>query len=113
LSTKLSDYEIRVIKNKKTIQKYLKNDSIKQYQRAFDLIFKTEPHILSEKEEKLLSKIDIYTDGFETIFNTLTDSEIKFEDAINSKNKKIPLKTISDVSINIKNNKDRTLRKST
>lgn len=112
LSTRLSDYEIRVIKNKKIIQDYLKNDSVKQHQRAFDLIFKSKPHILSEKEEKLLSKIDIYTDGFETIFNTLTDSEIKFDDATNSKNKKIPLKTISDVMINIKA-KDRKLRQTT
>lgn len=112
LSTKLADYEIRVIKNKKIIQQYLKNSTIEQYQRAFELIFKTEPHILSEKEEKLLSKIDIYNDGFETIFNTLTDSEIKFDDAINSKKHKVPLKTISDVMVNIKA-KDRILRKST
>jgi oligoendopeptidase F len=76
------------------------------------LIFKTKPHILSAKEEELLSKIDIYTDGFETIFNTLTDSEIKFNDAKDLHNKSIPLKTISDVMVNIKS-KDRNLRKTT
>lgn len=109
---KTSDYENIVLKNEKKIRSYLKDKSISEYQRVFDLIFKTKKHILSEKEEKLLSKISRINGGFETIFNTLTDSDIKFEDAKNSKGKKVPLKTMADVSKNLKD-KDRELRKTT
>ncbi|MDE6476810.1 MAG: hypothetical protein K2L48_01220, partial [Mycoplasmoidaceae bacterium] len=85
---------------------------ISEYQRAFDLIFKTKKHILSEKEEKLLTKVSRINGGFERIFDTLTDSDIKFDDATDSKGKKIPLKTVADVSKYLKN-KDRQLRKTT
>mgnify|MGYP002470902818 CR=1 FL=1 len=109
---KTSDYQNIILKNEKKIRSYLKDKSISEYQRAFDLIFKTKKHILSKKEEKLLTKVSRINSGFERIFDTLTDSDIKFDDAIDSKGKKIPLKTVADVSKYLKN-KDRQLRKTT
>jgi oligoendopeptidase F len=54
----------------------------------------------------------VINDGFSTIFTTLKDTEIKIDDALSSKNKKIPLKTVADVMKNLKND-DRQVRKST
>jgi oligoendopeptidase F len=54
----------------------------------------------------------IINGGFATIFSTLSDTEVKFLDAVDSHRKKVPLLTIADVSFNLKSN-DRTLRKTT
>jgi oligoendopeptidase F len=59
-----------------------------------------------------MSKVSITHGGFETIFETLTNSDIKFKPATNSKNKSIPLTTIADVSRHLKSN-DRKLRQTT
>jgi oligoendopeptidase F len=60
----------------------------------------------------LISKLSIYHDGFDNIFSTLTDSDIKYEDAKDKHGKKVLLKTIADVVFNL-NSKDRSLRQST
>jgi oligoendopeptidase F len=101
-----------VVNNKKQINEYLKANSISEHQRRFNLIFQTEPHILPENEQKILSTIGIINSGFATIFSTLKDTEIKFKDAVTSKNKKIPLETITDI-MKCLNHKDRSVRKST
>jgi oligoendopeptidase F len=54
----------------------------------------------------------IINGGFATIFSTLNDTEVKFADAVDSKNKKVPLKTIADVMRSLKS-KDRNLRRTT
>jgi oligoendopeptidase F len=54
----------------------------------------------------------IINGGFATIFSTLNDTEIKFKDAVDAKGKRIPLKTIADVTYHLKS-KDRNLRKTT
>ncbi len=109
-SIKISDYDNIVLKNEKLIRSYLKDKSISEYQRSFELIFKTKKHILPENEEKLLSKISRINGGFEHIFSTLTDSDIKFNDAKDSKGKNVPINTMADVFRLLKH-KDRTLRK--
>jgi len=75
------------------------------------LIFKLKPHTLNDQQEKLLSKVSIINGGFENIFGTLTGSEIKFADAVDSKNRKVKLETFADVMLCLKS-KDRVLRKS-
>jgi oligoendopeptidase F len=59
-----------------------------------------------------LSTIGIINSGFATIFSTLNDTEIKFLDAVDSKGTNIPLKTIADITRNLKD-KDRNIRKTT
>lgn len=111
-SVKLSSYDNVVLKNEKLIRNYLIDNSLREYQRSFDLIFKTKKHILSDIEEKLLSKVSITNGAADSTFSTLTDNDIKFNDAINSKGKKIPIKTVADVSKLLKSN-DRAVRRST
>ncbi|WP_052663514.1 oligoendopeptidase F [[Mycoplasma] testudinis] len=100
-----------IVKNKDNIKKYLALPKYKNYQREFDLVFRTEPHILKEDEEQLMAKLSLTNETSEDIFNTLTRSEIKFQDAISSTGKKYPIKTMSDVAPLLKS-KDRKLRKS-
>ncbi|MDR3163607.1 MAG: oligoendopeptidase F [Mycoplasmataceae bacterium] len=111
-ATKLANYENIIIENWKTISIFLKDHNIQNYQRSFDLIFRHKEHRLSKDEEVLMSKISNIHGGFETIFETLTDSDIKFSPAINSQGQVIPLTTIADVTKNIKS-KDRKLRETT
>ncbi|MDE6289697.1 MAG: oligoendopeptidase F, partial [Ureaplasma sp.] len=111
-STIFSDYDNILIKNKDKINEYLKDKDLIDYQLMFDRVFKNKDYLLDEKTEKVLSQLSAYNSGFDDIFSTLTDSDLKFKDAINSKGKKIPIKTQADVVKNLKNH-DRELRKST
>jgi oligoendopeptidase F len=108
----LSGLSNKIIKNETKIRQYLKDKDVVEHKRHYELTFRNKPHVLPDDQQKVLSTMGIINSGFATIFSTLNDSEIKFEDAIDSKHKHIPLKTISDVMINIKH-QDRTIRKST
>jgi oligoendopeptidase F len=98
-----------IIKNKNKINVYLRNKELNDYQRAYDLIFKDKPHILSDENNKAINKISINNSAVGSIFSTL-EQDIKFEDALDSKNKPHKLITNTDVVKNLKN-KDRVLRK--
>ncbi|GHU47993.1 hypothetical protein FACS1894218_3710 [Bacilli bacterium] len=108
----MSGLNNKIIKDELKIRKYLKDKTIAEYQRHYELSFRNKPHILPDAEQKVLSTMSIIDGGFSTIFSTLNDGEIKFEDAVNHKNKKIPLRTVSDVMMNLKH-QDRSLRKTT
>lgn len=112
LSVALSNYENIIIKNERQIKKFLKDKDLIIYQRYFDSIFRFKNHILSDKEELVLSKLSILNSSIEDIFETLSDTEIKFGQATNKNGKKIDIKTIGDVQINLKS-KDRNIRKTT
>ncbi|MGL4951037.1 MAG: oligoendopeptidase F [Mycoplasma sp.] len=110
-SQTIADYENRILENKEIIKEFLKNPKINEYMRSFEMTLRYEPHILSTVEEQLLSKLSRADGGVDSIFDTLTTSDIKYQDAIDSKNKAHPLPTMSDVFVLLKS-KDRTLRKS-
>ena len=110
ISSQMSDYANIVIKNKKLIKTYLKNRNLKKYQREFEHIFRTEPHILQPNVEKALSKISLANHGVAHVFSTLTDSDLKFQPAKDKKGKLNPIITASDVIKYLKSN-DRVLRK--
>lgn len=107
-----SNYDNLVIKNKKVITEYLADKKLSEYTRMFELIFKSSKYLLDDKSEKLISKLSIYNGSIDDVYSTLTDNDLLFEDAINEKDKKVPLKTQADVFKNLKS-KDNTLRKST
>lgn len=111
LSQELSQFNKDIIKNKAQIQKFLSLPKFHQYQREFDLVFRTEPFVLKEDEERLLSKLSITNGSVEEVFETLTRSEIKFADAVTKSGRKIPIKTMADVAPLLQS-KDRILRKS-
>ncbi len=108
----LSNYENIILDNKDKVQAYLKNPKIKEYQRAFQNIFKFKPHTLSEKEEKLISQLSRYNGGFEEVFSSLTDSDISFEDAKTKNGEVVKLPTMAEVFKLLKSH-DRELRKTT
>ena len=112
LSTTLADFDNAVIKNKKLIQSYLKDKDLSSHQRGYDLIFRLEQHILSPEIEKVLHKLSVADGGVGVAFTTLTDSDLKFRSAKDSKGKEHEIKTASDASLLLKN-PDRTLRKNT
>lgn len=101
-----------ILKNKKLFESYLKNPELKEYVRGYELLFKSAKHILSDKEEKLLSHLSLNDEGYEEVFSTLVDGTIKFSDVKNSKGKTFKIKNIADVSLYLKSS-DRELRKNT
>ncbi|MGL4948341.1 MAG: oligoendopeptidase F [Mycoplasma sp.] len=109
--TVIADYENRILENEEKVKSYLTNPKIKNYQRSFESVFRYAPHILSPIEEKLLAKLSNAEGGVDEMYETLTTSDIKYEDAIDSKNKKHPITTMSDAFVLLKS-KDRDLRKS-
>ncbi len=68
------------------------------------------PHTLSKTEETLLARISKSDGGVEEMYDSLTTSDIKFADAIDSNGKKHPIKTQSEVFVNLKS-RDRSIRK--
>lgn len=109
-SQHFADYTNIVIKNETKIKHYLENPKIKAYTRAFDLIFKTKPHLLSDSEELLKTKLSVYNGGFEEIYSTLLDNDLTYADAKTEKGKAVKIITQADVFKNLKS-KDRELRK--
>lgn len=109
LSKLMSNYSNLVILNEKKINEYLKNPKISEYKREFSLILKEKPHLLSDDQEKMLAQLSRYNGGFEDIYSSLTDNDLKFDDATDSNGQKIKIKTQSDIFKNLKS-MDRKLR---
>lgn len=110
LSQKTSSASNIVIKNKRKINKYLKNPILEDYVREYKNFFKNQKHILSPSEERLLSTQSIVDDGFEEVYSSLTDGTIKFKNVINSNGEIIKIKSAADFS-KLLMSKDRVLRK--
>lgn len=71
--TKTSFVSIALKKlNKKVINSFIKETPrLKEYNHMFDEIIRNKKHVLSEKEEKILSASSNIRNGFETIFDKL------------------------------------------
>lgn len=110
LSEPLADIENRIIDNENKIRQYLKDKDLSIYQRGYELIFKNKNHILKPEIEKVIHKLSVAEGGVFSAFNTLTDSDLKFDDVIDSKNKKHPFKNSSQITEFLKS-PDRIMRK--
>lgn len=92
------------------IKKFMEEKKeLKLYEYEFKNLFRTKPHILSLKEEKLLSLLSSPLYSFESISSYLCNSDIKFGNIIDSKGKSVEL-TNTNFSIYI-TDKDREVRK--
>lgn len=87
------------------------NPNFKNHKLSIQEIIRHKPHTLSETEEKLVAQVGKFSEDFSEIFDMFDAVDIRFEDAINSKNEKLPL-TTSNFSLYLEN-KDRVLREST
>ncbi len=109
-SVKMANYDNLIIKHAKKVQEYLKDPRISEHLIGFNEILRYQPHILDEASEKLLATLSKCDGGIGEMYSTLTDAEIKYDDAIDSKGKKHKIDNMSQVFINLKA-ADRTLRK--
>ncbi|MBQ6970516.1 hypothetical protein IJQ19_02900 [bacterium] len=102
-----------ILKNQKTIQKYLEDKQLKKYKREFYLIFRQKPHILKEAYENLLSRLSGTINNTGDIFSTLTNSDLEFSEPVSdNKNKKHHIKNAYDLIKILETSNDRVLRKS-
>lgn len=106
----MSNYDNLVIENEDFVKRCLEDKDLKEYKREFDLIIRVKPHLLSKDNELLLTTVSRSNGGFEDIFSSLTDNDLKFQDATDKDGNKIPLVTQADVFKNLKS-KDRELRR--
>lgn len=100
-----------ILKNEKVIQQYLKDDKFKTYRFGFQVLFSKKKHILSAKEEKLLSKVSRAFSDVENQFSILSNTELIYKPVKDSKGKYHKL-TQGNYS-NLMKNSDAVLRKNT
>lgn len=100
-----------VIKNKDLINIYLKDPRLTKYQLEYDELWRFENHTLNEEQQKILTSVGRFSGGFGDIFDTLLDSDMKYQDGLNHKNQKVCFKNQVDIYVALKA-KDRVLRKS-
>lgn len=99
--SKLSDEYLTELKNNKQHWKY---------NVMFDDIIKEKPHISSEQEEILLSKIGTFLNGTVDVFNNYDNADVKFQDAVDSKGNKHIL--TNGTYSKLRSSPDRKLRES-
>ena len=89
--------------------KYLdENDNLKKYERIIKQIIKDKKHVLSEKEEYILSKYSTVLNAFDNIYTMLCDVDFKFDD-VEKNDEKLKL-THATYSIFLQD-KDKKIRK--
>lgn len=87
-----------------------KEPRLKNYKFMFKNLMRDKKHVLSEKEEKLLSGVQNFAGDSGDVFDSLTDVDFKFADAIDENGEKHEL-TNANYSLLLKS-KDRVLRES-
>lgn len=60
------------------VKEYLKDDKLKVHEFEFELLFRSRPHILSEKEEALLAQSEQLFDAPSNTFAVLNNADLKF-----------------------------------
>lgn len=108
-STETSFIDVEVKKYKTIDLKRLEKTT--PYKNYFKGIIKGRRLILSEKEEKIISKTSDISGGYSDIFDMFNDGDLKFNDVKDSLGKKHKLNHSN--YIELMESKDRTLRKNT
>lgn len=108
-STETSFIDVEVKKYKTIDLKRLEKTT--PYKNYFKGIIKGRKLILSEKEEKIISKTSDIAGGYSDIFDMFNDGDLKFNDVEDSLGKKHKLNHSN--YIELMESKDRTLRKNT
>lgn len=92
------------------VDRFIEEDSrLELYRWEFRNLLRAKPHVLSEKEEKMLSLLSSPLSAFEEISSYLCNSDIKFGTILDSEGKEVEL-TNTNFSIYI-SDKDREVRK--
>ena len=93
----------------KYLKELLADTRIKGYENLVNDIIRNKPHTLDEKSNNLLARISNNFNNSSSVFDIITDSEMTFKDALDSKNKPHKLDQAS-YSVML-SGKDRVLRK--
>lgn len=68
-----------------------KEPRLERYKRDIDHLIEFKPHVLSEKEESLFTKVATTFSSCESIFDVLTDTDFKFPDIVTKDRQKLEL----------------------
>lgn len=108
-STKSAFVSVEIKKNPNSLLKKLAEKS--QFKNYFKEILRNKKHILSEKEERILSMSSDMASGFSDNFDLFNDADLKFPKVFDSKRKSHELNHSNYMQL--MQSKDRTLRKNT
>lgn len=108
-SSSFDKIEIGSIDSEKLEDFYASVPALKKYERQLYLIERRKAHILSEKEEALLSKASQMARSGDNISAMLRDADLKFNDVTDKEGNKYPLSNGSYISYLM--SEDRVLRK--
>ena len=72
----------------KYILKLLKDEKFNNYKIALNDFLRNKDHILSEKDEIMISKAGKALGGYSDVYDNIDTLDLKFEDALDAKNKK-------------------------
>ncbi len=108
-STKSAFVSVEIKKNPNSLLKKLGENS--QFKNYFKDILRNKKHILSEKEERILSMSSDMASGFSDNFDLFNDADLKFPKVFDSKRKSHELNHSNYMQL--MQSKDRTLRKNT
>jgi len=100
--------EIQAIPDE-TFARFLEDSALASWKTALKKIRRTKPHILSEREERLLALGSSALDGYDDTFSQLTDVDMKFGALTDEKGQEKPLTQSSFGSFLVK--RDHALRK--
>ena len=100
--------EIQAISDEQFAQ-FLENPALSAWRTALKKIRRMKPHVLSEREERLLALGSSALDGYDDIFSQLTDVDMKFGVLTDEKGAERPLTQSSYGSFLVK--RDHALRK--
>ena len=76
---------------KKTMEKYIKSATLKDYRFSLEKLMRYRPHILSQKEERLLAMQGEVAGSASKIFGQLNDADLKFGFVTNERGEKVEL----------------------
>jgi oligoendopeptidase F len=100
--------EIQAIPDEK-FARFLENPALAEWRIALRKIRRMKPHVLSEREERLMALGSAALDGYDETFSQLTDVDMKFGVLIDDKDNEKPLTQSSYSSFLVK--RDHELRK--
>lgn len=106
--TSFIDVEIGELSNEK-LKELENNKNYPEFRTYFKAILRHKAHMLSKKEEKLLSQMGEFTSGFSDVFDMFDNADVKFEDALDSKG--VPHKLTHATYSLLVESADRELRK--
>lgn len=93
-----------------TIEKYIQEEpKLEEYRKLLERIFRNKPHVLSEKEERILSSMQMISSEPEKIAGIVRNSELQFGTILDENNEPVKLNN-ENVMVFLKST-DRRVRK--